>query len=197
MAGEPADNPAQAQSDADEAWAYTASAYAFFVDADDDYVQPMVTADRGWLHLEARYNYEELRTGSGWLGYNLSFGDALVFELTPMLGAVFGRISGIAPGYEAGLSWRWLDLYSEGEYVFDLDERDDSYFYSWSEAAVWPADWFRVGLVGQRTRAYETELDIQRGLLAGLSYRRLTITGYVFNPDKDDSVYVMSVEADF
>jgi len=26
----------------------------------------------GWLHLEARYNDEDLRTGSLWVGYNFA-----------------------------------------------------------------------------------------------------------------------------
>ena len=32
------------------------------------YVNPVFTADRHWLHLEARYNYENLHTGSLWAG---------------------------------------------------------------------------------------------------------------------------------
>jgi len=41
---------------------------------EDGYVSPIVAADHGWLHLEARYNYENLRTGSLWAGYNFSAG---------------------------------------------------------------------------------------------------------------------------
>ena len=58
-------------------WEFSASAYTYFVpdsDESDDYVQPTFTADRGWLHLEARYNYEALDTGSAWLGFNFAGG---------------------------------------------------------------------------------------------------------------------------
>ena len=59
--------------DADEeAWSFSASAYTYAVPDDSNYVQPTFTADRGWLHLEARYNYEALDTGSAWIGYNFS-----------------------------------------------------------------------------------------------------------------------------
>ena len=106
--------------DADEkAWSFSASAYTYFVPDDRDYVQPTFTADRGWLHLEARYNYEALDTGSAWVGYNFSGGEKLAWEFTPMLGGVFGDTTGIAPGYKGSLSWWKLELYSEGEYVFD------------------------------------------------------------------------------
>ena len=84
-----------------------------------NYVQPTFTADRGWLHLEARYNYEALDTGSAWVGYNFSGGEKLAWEFTPMIGGVFGDTTGIAPGYKGSLSWWKLELYSEGEYVFD------------------------------------------------------------------------------
>ena len=43
-------------------------------------LQPTITADYGWLHLEARYNYEGLDTGSAWIGYNFSVGDKLTFS---------------------------------------------------------------------------------------------------------------------
>jgi hypothetical protein len=42
---------------------------------------------RGWLHLEARYNYEALETGSVWAGYDFNAGKKLVLDLTPMVGA--------------------------------------------------------------------------------------------------------------
>ncbi len=51
-----------------------------------------------------------------------------------------------------------------------------SFFYSWSELSVSPVDWFRFGLVGQRTRAYQTDVDIQRGLLVGFSYKKMDFT---------------------
>ena len=36
-----------------------------------------------------------------------------------MIGGVFGDTTGVAPGYKGSLSWWKLELYSEGEYVFD------------------------------------------------------------------------------
>ena len=62
------------------------------------------------LHLEARYNYENLRTGSVWFGYNISAGKELVLNVTPMIGSVFGQSSGIAPGCEASLSYKRVTL---------------------------------------------------------------------------------------
>ena len=181
----------------DPAWEFSASAYTYFVPEDGNYAQPTFTADRDWLHLEARYNYEALDTGSAWIGYNFSGGETVTWELTPMFGAVFGATDGIAPGYKASLGWRKLELYSEGEYVVDTGDSSDSFFYNWSELTLAPVESFRFGLVTQRTRAYQTDRDIQRGLLAGFSFRRLDVTGYVFNPDDEKPTFVLAVAVTF
>ena len=189
--------PAPAEESDEDAWSFSASAYTYLVPDSGNYVQPTFTADRGWLHLEARYNYESLDTGSAWLGYNFSGGDTLEWEFTPMIGGVFGDVTGIAPGYKGSLSWRKLEFYSEGEYVFDTSDSSSSFFYNWSEATLAPADWFRFGLVTQRTRAYQTEREIQRGALVGASYKRADVSAYYFNPDDDEPTFVLAVALSF
>jgi hypothetical protein len=189
--------PPAIEDESGKTWSFSASAYAYFVPDDREYVQPTFTADRDWLHLEARYNYEDLETGSAWLGYNLAGGEKLAWEFTPMLGGVFGRTYGIAPGYKGSLSWWKVELYSEGEYVFDTGDSSDSFFYNWSELALAPVEWFRFGLVTQRTRVYETDRDVQRGLLAGFSYRNASLSAYVFNLDESRPTVVAAVTLNF
>jgi hypothetical protein len=192
--GEPATlQPKQAATE----WSVSASAYTYFVPGIRDYVQPTITVDRQWLHLEARYNYEALDAASVWVGYNFSVGEKVSLNITPMLGGVFGSTNGIAPGLRGSLKWWRLELYGEGEYVFNTRERADSFFYLWSELTVSPVDWLRVGLVAQRTRVYESDLDIQRGFLLGLRYKQVEVAGHVFNPDKNPPTYVISIRAEF
>src|SRR5687767_4645971 len=81
-------------------WELAASMYFYQVVDDRNYAQPTITADRGGLHLEARFYYEDADTGSLWLGYNISGGQALSWEFTPMLGGVFGATDAVAPGYK-------------------------------------------------------------------------------------------------
>ena len=54
-----------------------------------------------------------------------------------------------------------------------------------------------VRLVTQRTRVYQTERDIQRGLLVGFSYRKISVTTYVFNPDDAKPTVVLGVSVRF
>ena len=178
-------------------WTFESSVYTYLLPDDGNYAQPTIATDRDWFHLEARVNYEDLNTGSIWFGYNFSGGETLEWALTPLLGGVFGQTDGVAPGYTASLNWRQLEFYSEGEYVFDAHDSADSFFYNWSELTVVPAEWFRVGLVTERTRTYQTERDIQRGLLVGVTYKNLDATTYVFNPDDSKPIVVLSVAFSF
>ena len=193
-----ASTPPALSKEADEqAWSFSASVSTYIVPNDQEYVQPTFTADRGWLHLEARYNYENLETGSAWVGYNFSGGKKLEWEFTPMLGGVFGNTTGIAPGYKLSLTYWKFEFSSEGEFVFDTGNSDGSFFYTWSELSLSPVDWFRFGLVGQRTRAYRTDVDIQRGLLLGFSYKKVDFTTYVFNLDQARPTWVFAVGVSF
>jgi hypothetical protein len=180
-------------------WSFNASAYTYLVPDSQNYVNPNFTADRGWFHLEARYNYEAIKAGSLWVGYNFQVGSklALVFAVTPMVGAVFGDLNGIAPGYNLSLSYWKVELSSQSEYVFDAQDRSGNFLYTWSELTYSPVDWFRTGLVVQRTKAYQTELDIQRGLRAGFSYKKVDFTGHVFNFGWTDPTVVLAVAVNF
>lgn len=189
--------PAVSEEGDEKVWSFSASASTYIVPNDQEYVQPTFTADRGWLHLEARYNYENLETGSAWVGYNFGGGKKLEWELTPMLGGVFGNTTGIAPGYKLSLAYWKFEFFSEGEWVFDAGKSEERFFYNWSELSVSPVDWFRFGLVGQRTRAYQSDVDIQRGLLVGFSHKEMNFTTYVFNLDQDRPTWVFSVGVSF
>ena len=70
----------------------------FYLIPNDFFVLPVFRADKNKLHLEARYNYEDRQTFSGWIGYNFKGGNKLEYTITPMVGGVVGLSNGIAPG---------------------------------------------------------------------------------------------------
>jgi hypothetical protein len=189
--------PTAAEGAEGSRWSFSASAYTYIVPDHHDFVQPTVTADRGWLHLEARYNYEALETGSAWVGYRLAGGKGLAWEFIPMIGGVVGDTWGIAPSYRGSLGWWKLELSSEGEYVFDTGDSSRSFFYAWSELSLAPVDWGRFGVVGQRTRVYQTDREIHRGLLVGVAYKGVDLTAYVFDPDTGEPTVVVAVGVTF
>src|SRR6476469_5088129 len=63
----PATSPGDAREEEARKWSFSAAIYTYSVPDQHDYVQPTITADHDWLHLEARYNYEALDSGSIWV----------------------------------------------------------------------------------------------------------------------------------
>ena len=161
------------------------------------YVDPVFSANRNWLHLEARYNYENLRTGSLWAGYNFAVGKKLVLDVTPMVGGVFGRTDGIAPGCEASLTYKQVQLSISNEYVFDTTHKSGNFYYAWPELTYSPLSWLKVGAVAQHTKAYQTAVSVQRGFLVGVSHKQWEFTTYVFNPDLAQPTVVLEVGVNF
>ena len=81
--------------------------------------------------------------------------------------------------------------------MFDLNDSSSKYFYMWSELSLWPTEWLRAGMVTQRTRVYQTDRDIQRGVLVGFAFKKLDGTVYFFNPGADDHFTVVSLGVSF
>ena len=181
----------------DPSWEFAVTAYPTAVRGGESYTSAIVAADHGPLHLEARVSYESVGARSAFVGWTFSGGEAVTWELTPVLGGVWGTTEGIVPGLEASVAWRRLDLYVESEYVRDSNERSYSYFFAWSELGFRPVDWLRVGLAGQRTRAYGGDRDLQRGPFAQVTWGRITLGGFWFNPGSRDQVFVGSIAAAF
>jgi len=197
LAGEGEPGATGAAPAAEPAWAFALTAYPTRVRGGEDYTSAIAAADRGALHLEARVNYESIGARSAFVGWTFSGGETVTWALTPLLGGAWGATQAFVPGLEASVAWRQFDLYVEAEYVRDSGERDDSYFYAWSELGFRPVGWLRVGVAGQRTRAYGGERDLQRGPFAQVTLGPFTVGGYWFNPGASDQVFVGSLGAAF
>jgi hypothetical protein len=191
-----------AQSEASKApappsWDFNASISGYLVPQGQSYSSPTFSADHDTLHLEARYNYEAQSTASLWAGYNLSWGKKLVLDVTPMIGGIFGNVNGIAPGLEFTGTYKKLELYSANEYIFDTTAKAGNFFYTWTQLTYSPLRWFTVGYVMQRTRAYQTPLDIQRGFLVGFTHKKASFTTQIFNAGQADPTIVLSLGYNF
>jgi hypothetical protein len=193
----PASVPASPPATTRNPWAFNLTIDGYIIPDDTDYASPDFTADRTWLHLEARYNSENLRTGSFWVGRNFSVGKKLELDVTPMIGAVFGRTTGIAPGCEASLTYKKLQASISNEYVFDTRQKSGNFYYTWPQLTYSPLNWLQVGLVAQRTRAFQTSLDIQRGFFVGVSHKQWESNVYVFNTGFAGPSFVLALGRSF
>ncbi len=186
-----------ADETAETGWDCSLSISTYLAQHSRDYANPNFTADHDWLHLEARYNYEALKTGSLWLGYNFSFGKKLTLDATPMVGGVFGDITGIAPGYAISINYEPIEFFTQGEYFFDSAIHAGDFFYSWSELSYAPASWCKVGLVVDRTKALGSSLDIRRGPLVGFRYKKVDLTTYWLSPGTREATFIFAVTVKF
>ena len=178
-------------------WEFSLSTSTYVPLHAQDYVNPTLTADRDWLHLEARYNYESLKTGSLWLGYNFSMGEKFVVVVTPMAGGVFGNLTGFAPGYTVSASYGPIEFFTQGEYFIDANTYAGNFFYTWSELSCSATKWLRLGIAIDRTKAPGGDLDVRRGPLIGFRYNKLDFTTYWLSPGAHASTLVFAVSCDF
>ncbi|MBK8289875.1 MAG: hypothetical protein IPK96_01915 [Flammeovirgaceae bacterium] len=185
----------KAQSDS-SSWSFNTE-INFYLIPDDFIILPVFRADKNRLHLEARYNYEDYETFSGWFGYNFMGGKKVEYIITPMVGGVAGLSNGIAPGLEFTFTYKGFEIYSESEYLFDLKTSENNFLYSWTDVSWSPKDWLWFGLSGQRTRLYQTDLDIQRGLLIGGGLKQWELTSYLYNIGFDDPFVLISLSVGF
>ena len=192
----PGSAPAQAGASTPP-WQYNLIIDGYIVPGGTSYVDPVLSADHNWLHLEARYNYENQHTGSLWVGHNFKVEKTVSLSVTPMIGGVFGRTNGIAPGCEASLTYKKIEASISNEYVFDTGSKAGNFYYSWPQLTFSPVEWLRVGAVAQHTKAYHTPLSIQRGFLVGFSHKRWECTTYVFNPELDKPTVVLEAGVSF
>lgn len=177
---------------------FAASALYYAMRDQPDFTVGVASLNHGSFRLEARYNYEAHDAASVFVGWKLAGGDAVTFELTPIVGALFGSARGFVPGFEASIAYGSLDAYIEAEYVRDLEQASASYFYAWSELGWTPAQWLRVGLVGQRTRVVNNSRDLQRGAFLQLrGGKDATLGIYAFNPDSAERYIVISLGVQF
>ena len=197
----PAPRPTAADS---EPWEYNLTVDGYIIEGEDGYASPTFAADRNWLHLEARYNYENFRTGSLWAGYNFSWGKNWQFEVTPMIGGVFGRTNGIAPGCEASVGWKIVTLSIDNEYVFDTTSKSGNFYYSWPQLTFEPVSWFRFGGVAQRSKVFQTAFDTQRGFFVGFHKKlgpdhkqKAEFTTYVFDPGSNSTTVTLELGYSF
>lgn len=189
---------ALAQPSDSVSWEFSAEGMFYYFPGDEGLFLPVLRADRGKLHLEARYNYEDVRTVSGWVGYNLQGATRKIeYVFTPMAGIAGGRTQGVAAGLEFTVSMGKFELSSESEYLWDRAGSEYNFFYSWTDLTFSPKDSWYVGISGQRTKLYQTEADIQRGLILGTSVRAWDISGYFYNLGLDSPFFLLDVVFSF
>ncbi|AKV01539.1 hypothetical protein AKJ09_08202 [Labilithrix luteola] len=175
-----------------------AEGYWYWEPKADDTVLVIGSVDVKNIHIEARYNYENFRTASVFLGRNFDvrLWDPLELTITPMIGVVLGRTRGAAPGLEIEAKLWKLELTSESEFVWDGETPDASFLYNWSELTIRPVSFLRAGFVLQRTRFLE-RTTVDPGALVGFDIGPIRLAAYSFEPWNADRFYAFAIGGGF
>jgi hypothetical protein len=173
--------PAAAQAAASDPWKLNFALTGYYVPDGTSYLQPTLMADHNGLHLEARYQYEELNSGSAWIGINLAGGKTVQVAFTAMGGVVFGDLEGIAPGAEITVTFWRLAYYGEAEYVYDVGSGSGDFFYAWTQFTFQLDRAWSAGLAFQRTRTVQTGLALDRGVTLNWQPHELGIQATAFD----------------
>jgi hypothetical protein len=181
----------------DSNWAFSLSSYYYLIPDEKNLVSFIGYADYKHVHLEGRYNYEDRQTASLFGGWRLDLNGRIKCMFIPMLGVMFGDNNGVAAGLEINVNFKRFDYYSETEYVVDFNGADKNFLYTWGELTFTPLKSLHAGISYQRTLLYETGFDVQRGLMAKYSFRKITLGGYYFNPFSSNYFFILSAGIEF
>lgn len=177
-------------------WEFS-SELSLYLLADNSFLLPVMTLDNDRIHFEGRYNYEDLETLSLFAGYNISFGEKLPITITPMIGGATGNTNAVLPALELTITYKNLTLYSEQEYLIDLDDSTGNFYYQWTDLAYSLTDWMSFGLSIQRTKLFESETELDHGILLTFGKDLFTMSGYYFNMDTDEPFGILTINSTF
>lgn len=152
--------------------------------------------EKKW-YAEGRYNYEELKTFSFYVGKTFSKKKDFSYSLTPLLGGALGNFNGVSTGINMDLDYSNFFFSLQTQYSLSTDRRTENFFYNWSELAYQPLNWIYGGVSVQQTQLYNTETVFEPGFLVGFCFKNLTIPLYTFAPFKKSRYYMLGLTVEW
>lgn len=149
------------------------------------------------LHTELRYNYEELKTASVYIGKNFSRDSTLSYSITPMLGWVFGKFNGGSVALNADADYKKFFVSLQTQYTASKNGAAGNFFYTWAETGYQPVDWFYAGVSTQLTKIYKEKKIAAYGLLVGFNIKKITVPIYVFSPFGKDRNLIVGINIEW
>jgi hypothetical protein len=139
--------------------------------------------DRKWLHLEGRYNSEDIHMASFWGGYNFAGGRKFTYTITPMIGVMFGNGSGLLPGVGVALDWKkWTFTNETAIVLYSSSKKDERYIYTSNELDYAIDDIFYVGISLNRSKIYASPVELNAGIGGGFTVGKFTASAFIYDP---------------
>jgi hypothetical protein len=174
--------------------AFSFEQYSFLGAGQNSLLAPVAhyQSQQKW-YAEARYNYEDVRTFSLYAGRTFSRENEFSWSLTPVLGAIAGKMNGGSFGLNSACSYHKFNFSSQAQYSVSAEDRYQNFFYNWAEFCYQPTEWFYTGIALQHTRMYATNTVADPGLLLAFSVGQWTVPLYSFNTFGGEKYYVLGI----
>src|SRR5690349_5286403 len=121
--------PAQAPLETKPKWSTSISSFWIEPPHESGYLSAILYADKGPLHLEARWAYEGRDTASLSVGRSFPITGDVSGSITPMIGLAGGDSQGVVPAVSLELNWKQLSFSTDAEYLFGTDSDTSDFFY--------------------------------------------------------------------
>jgi hypothetical protein len=147
---------------------------------------------KNW-YAEVRYNYEEAETFSFNAGKTFSKDGKISYSVTPIAGAVAGKLNGALLGVNSEVEYNKLFFSSESQYTFSSRSRYADFLFNWSELGYQATSRIYTGLALQLTRFYKMTNVWEPGIMVGFSFDKFTFPLYTFSPLTNKRYFVLGI----
>ena len=170
-----------------------------FLSSKEAYVWMPVVHHKGkkGVYTEMRYNYEEMETASVYLGKSFSKERELSYDITPMLGMVFGNFNGGSLAINMDVEYKKTFVSMQMQYTASSDAKENNFLFNWTEMAYQPLEWFYTGVSMQQTKMYKTGFKSEYGVLIGFLVKKFTIPVYVFSPVNKNRNFIVGINVEW
>ena len=157
-------------------------------------VVPIATfqTSKNW-YAEGRYNYEALNTLSLYAGKTFEKKAVISYTASPILGIVLGKLNGGSVGINLEMNYRKLDFNTQTQYTFSVEQRANSFIYSWSDLTYSITERLSAGVSLQQTKLYQTNGAFEKGFLIKTGFKSWNFPLYVFRPESNERYFVLGI----
>lgn len=148
-------------------------------------------------YMEARYNYEALKTVSFYAGRTFEKESAFSYSASPVIGAVMGGFTGGSVGANTEFDYKKIFLSSQFQYTFSTHNRSENFFYSWSDLSYQVLNNIYSGISVQQTNLYKVKYRLEKGIFLKTIINKFTFPLYIFNPALKERYFVLGLTCDW
>lgn len=147
----------------------------------------------GEYFFELRYNYEDINTISWYAGRSFTSDKKISYEILPLAGVSFGKTLSISLGQKMLFEYKNLSFESEGQFTFNLKEKNNSFLYNRSAFSYWFTEYTGIGAAHQLYSVYGDQLLNKAGPIFSLVYKSFDFQFAVLEFSKDEMMFYMGL----